>query len=170
MTKGRDQLEGRQESGEHGRDCGWGLVEASFGRLRSRHGEAWFGCARGVSLERRKECVVSCNGRESVKSVFEEVEWRVLLKRFEGAKEPGRREEVSAAREARRNGLRAAVEKESLWGVWKMQSRRVECRELVGGGYGKGFAMVTRTMLGGEQFGWGAVSGGKEVHGLAFVK
>ena len=28
---------------------------------------------------------------------------------------------VSAAREARRNGLRAAVEKESLWGVWKMQ-------------------------------------------------
>ena len=30
--------------------------------------------------------------------------------------------------------------------------------------------MVTRTMLGGEQFGWGAVSGGKEVHGLAFVK
>ena len=54
MTKARDQLEGRQESGEHGRDCGWGLVEASFGRLRSRHGEA---CARGVSLERRKECV-----------------------------------------------------------------------------------------------------------------
>ena len=81
MTKARDQLEGRQESGEHGRDCGWGLVEASFGRLRSRHGEAWFGCARGVSLERRKECVgrrsggkKCCNGRASMKSVFEEVE------------------------------------------------------------------------------------------------
>jgi len=114
-------LEGRQESGEHGRDCGWGLVEASFGRLRSRHGEA---CARGVSLERRKECVgrrsegkKCCNGRESVKSVFEEVEWRALLERFWGAKEPGRGEEVSAAREARRNGIRAAVEKESLWDV-----------------------------------------------------
>ena len=40
----------------------------------------------------------------------------------------------------------------------------------MGGGCGKGFAMVTRTMLGGEQFGWGVVSGGKEVHGLAFVK
>ena len=123
-TIARDQLEGRQESGEHGRDCGWGLVEASFGRLRSRHGEAWFGCACGVSLERRKECVgrrsegkKCCNGRESVKSVFEEVEWRALLKRFWGAKEPGRGEEVSAAREARRNGLRAAVEKESLWVV-----------------------------------------------------
>ena len=94
-------MEGRQESGEHGRDCAWGLVEASFGRLRSRHGEACFGCARGVSLERRKECVgrrsgeKKCyNGRESVKSVFEEVEWRALLKRFWGAKEPGRREEV----------------------------------------------------------------------------
>ena len=61
------------------------------------------------------------NGRESVKNVFEEVEWRALLKRFEGAKEPGRGEAVSAAREARRNGLQAAVEKESLWGVWKMQ-------------------------------------------------
>ena len=72
-------MEGRQESGEHGRDCAWGLVEASFGRLRSLHGEACFGCARGVSLERRKECVV---------------EWRALLKRFWGAKEPGRREEV----------------------------------------------------------------------------
>ena len=30
--------------------------------------------------------------------------------------------------------------------------------------------MVRRTMLGGEQFGWGALSGGKEVHRLAFVK
>ena len=30
----------------------------------------------------------------------------------------------------------------------------------MGGGCGKEFAMVTRTMLGGEQFGWGAVSGG----------
>ena len=30
--------------------------------------------------------------------------------------------------------------------------------------------MVRRTILGGEQFGWGAVSGVKEVHGLAFVK
>ena len=74
-------MEGRQESGEHGRDYIWGLVEASFGRLRSRHGEAWFGCARGVSLERRKECVgrrsggkKCCNGRASMKSVFEEVE------------------------------------------------------------------------------------------------
>ena len=35
----------------------------------------------------------------------------------------------------------------------------VGCRELVGGGCGKEFAMVTRTMLDGEQFGWGAVSG-----------
>ena len=103
-------MQRRQESGEHGRDCGWGLVEASFGRLRSRHGEAWFGCARGVSLERRKECVgrrsggkKCCNGRERVKSVFEEVEWRALLKRFWGAKEPGRGEEVSAAREGRRS-------------------------------------------------------------------
>ena len=116
-------MEGRQESREHGRDCAWGLVEASFGRLRSRHGEAWFGRARGVSLERRKECVgrrsggkKCCNGRESV----EEVEWRALLKRFWGAKEPGRGEEVFMG-EARRNGLPAAVEKESLWGVWKMQ-------------------------------------------------
>ena len=33
-----------------------------------------------------------------------------------------------------------------------------------------GRRLVTRTMLGGEQLGWGAVSGGKEVHGLAFVK
>jgi len=48
--------------------------------------------ARGVSLERRKECVgrrsggkKCCNGRESVKSVFEEVEGRALLKRFWGA-------------------------------------------------------------------------------------
>jgi hypothetical protein len=54
-------------------------------------------------LERRKECVgrrgggkKCCNGRERVKSVFEEVEWRVLLK-------PGRGEEVSAAREGRRS-------------------------------------------------------------------
>ena len=38
------------------------------------------------------------------------------------------------------------------------------CRELVGGGCGLEFARVTRTMLGGEQFGWGAVSDGKEVH------
>ena len=38
-----------------------------------------------------------------VKSVFEEVEWRALLKRFWGAKEPGRDEEVSAAREGRRS-------------------------------------------------------------------
>ena len=121
-------MERRQESEELGRDCGWGLVEASFGRLGSRHGEAWFGCARGVSLERRKECVgrrsggkKCCNGRERVKSVFEEVEWRALLKRFWGAKEPGRGEEASAAREGRRNGLGAPVENESLWGVWKMQ-------------------------------------------------
>ena len=103
-------MERRQESGEHGRDCGWGLVEASFGRLRSRHGGAWFGCARGVSLERRKECVgrrrggkKCCNGRERVKSVFEEVEWRPLLKRLWGAKGPGRGEEVLAAREGRRS-------------------------------------------------------------------
>jgi len=54
------------------------------------------------------------NGRERVKSVFEEVEWRAPLKRFWGAKEPGRGEEVSAAREGRRNGLGAAVENESL--------------------------------------------------------
>ena len=81
-----------------------------------------------MSLERRKECVgrrsggKKCfNGRERVKSVFEEVEWRALLKRFWGAKEPGRGEEVSAAREGRRNGLGAPVENESLWGVWKMQ-------------------------------------------------
>jgi hypothetical protein len=44
------------------------------------------------------------------------------------------------------------------------------CNELVGGSCVKEFAMVRRTILGGEQFGWGAVSGGKEVHGLAFVK
>ena len=92
-------MEGRQESGEYGRDYIWGLVEVSFGRLRSRHGEAWFGC--GVSLERRKECVGKrsggkkcCNGRESLKTVFKEVKWRSLLKRFRGAKEPGRGEEV----------------------------------------------------------------------------
>ena len=30
--------------------------------------------------------------------------------------------------------------------------------------------MGRRTISGDEQFGWGAVSGGKEVHGLAFVK
>ena len=59
--RGGDERQGLvgTETGEwrawHGRDCGWGLVEASFGRLRSRNGEAWFGCTRGVSLERRKE-------------------------------------------------------------------------------------------------------------------
>ena len=48
--------------------------------------------ARGVSLEGRKECVgrrsggkKCCNGRESVKSVLEEVEGRALLKRIWGA-------------------------------------------------------------------------------------
>ena len=114
---------GDRRAGEHGRDCGWGLVEASFGRLRSRHGEAWFGCARGVSLERRKECVgrrrggkKCCNGRERVKSMFEEVEWRPLLKRLWGAKEPGRGEEVLAAREGRRSC--------SSWGWFESPSNR----------------------------------------------
>jgi hypothetical protein len=60
-----------------------------------------------VSLKRRKECVrrsggkKCCNGRDIVTSVFEEVEWRALSKRFWGAKEPGRGEEGSAAREGR---------------------------------------------------------------------
>ena len=75
---------------------------------------------RMCKKERGKKC---CNGRERVKSVFEEVEWRAPLKRFWGAKEPGRGEEVSAAREGRRNGLGAAVENKFLWGVWKMHSR-----------------------------------------------
>ena len=61
------------------------------------------------------------------------------------------------AREARRNGLQAAVEKESLWGAWKMW------KMWDAGSWweeaAKEFAMVTRTMLDGEQFGWGAVSG-----------
>ena len=29
-----------------------GVIEILFGKLRSRHNEAWFGCVRGVSLER----------------------------------------------------------------------------------------------------------------------
>jgi hypothetical protein len=28
------------------------LIETSFEKLRSRHNEAWFGCVRGMSLER----------------------------------------------------------------------------------------------------------------------
>ena len=55
---------------------------------------------RMCKKERGKKC---CHGRERVKSVFEEVEWRALLTRFWGAKEPGRGEEVSAAREGRRS-------------------------------------------------------------------
>jgi len=54
-----------------------------------------------VSLERRKECVgrrgggkKCCNGRERVKSVFEEVEWRVLLKPGGGVGGKGGKEEL----------------------------------------------------------------------------
>ena len=120
---------------------------------------------------RRKECVGRrsrgkkyCNGNERVKSVLEEVEWRVFLKRFWGAKEPGKRDKVSAAREGRRNGLGAVVESESLWGVWKIYSRRVEYKKLLGGNYGEEFATVIKTILvlGNKEIRWGVVSGGKE--------
>ena len=96
---------------------GWGIVwEAEE--------PAWWGLwvRPWVSLEKRKKCVgrrsggkKCCNCRERVKSVFE-VEGRALLKRFWGAKEPGRGEEVSAAREGRRSC--------SSWGWFQSPSNR----------------------------------------------
>ena len=133
-------MEGRQESGEHGRDCGWGLVEASLG------------CAHGVSLERRKECVgrrsegkKCCNGRESVKSMFEEVKGARKGRGGVGGK-GGKEEWVTGG-----CGEGISV---GAWKMWKMWDAGSWWEEAA-----KEFAMVTRTMLDGEQFGWGAVSG-----------
>ena len=112
-----------------------------------------------------KKC---CNGRERVKSVFEEVEWRAPLKRFWGAQEPGRGEEVSAAREGRRNGLGAAVENESL-GCLENAVNAGGMQGVGGRRLWEGVRHGDKDDVG-EQFGWGAVSGGKEVHGLAFEK
>ena len=109
-------MEGRQESGEHGRDCGWGLVEASLG------------CAHGVSLERRKECVgrrsegkKCCNGRESVKSMFEEVKGARKGRGGVGGK-GGKEEWVTG-------GCGEGISVGCLENV-----ENVGCRELVGGG------------------------------------
>ena len=53
-------MEGRQESGEHGRDCGWGLVEASFGRLRNMvRVRPW-----GVFGEKERMCRKKGRGKE----------------------------------------------------------------------------------------------------------
>ena len=108
-----------------------GWLRASLGRLRSRHGEAWFGCAHGVSLERRKECVgrrsegkKCCNGRESVKSMFEEVKGARKGRGGVGGK-GGKEEWVTG-------GCGEGISVGCLENV-----ENVGCRELVGGGCGK---------------------------------
>ena len=56
---------------------------------------------------------------------------------------------MSAAREARRNGFTGGCGEGISVGCLE-NVENVGCRELVGGGCGKEFAMVTRTMLDGE--------------------
>ena len=66
--------------------------------------------------------------------------------------------------EGKGEGVAGACGERSSVVCLKNEVRAGGCRELVGGGCGQEFARVTRTMLGGEQFGWGAVSDGKDVH------
>ena len=130
------------------------------------NGKVWFGCVRGVSLERRKEYIgrknggkKCCNGRENMKNIFEEMEWRAHLKRFWDAKEPGREKEMFArqADVVRGKGGQRAMGYRRLWrrNLCGVSGKCNECgwgyNELMGGSCVKEFVMVVSN-LDGERY------------------